>query len=284
MFTYYYVSICLNAGKRYRLLDVSPVIQSTEFRILFDKFSAPLILYNPAIRTNVDYNDFIISHLYTIGYNHCMRKLHTIPILPWISLITFMTLTIGVLLKAKFIRQFDTFGQRLIQHYDHQHNWFFTTITSIGNVSWSAIILATISLWLIYHHFYRETLFIGFNVIVFAGLSNQIFKNIIARPRPTPHLVPASGFSFPSGHAMVAVLLYGSLIIILHRHLKSNWLCHLASYLLIGLIILIPVSRVYVNVHYPSDILAGMTIAYTMLFASQQLFFKNKGVHDDSVK
>ncbi len=284
MFTYDYVSNCLNASIRYRLLDISPVIQSTEFRILFDKFTAPLILYNPAILTNVDCNTFIISHLYAIGYNHYMRKIQKISILPCICLAVFITLTVGVLLKAKFIQQFDNFGQQLIQHYDHKHNWFFTAITSIGNVSWSAIILITISLWLIYHHFYRETLFIGFNVIVFAGLSNQIVKNIITRPRPTPHLVPTSGFSFPSGHAMVSVLLYGSLIIILHRHLKSNWQRRVASCLLLGLIILIPISRVYVNVHYPSDIVAGMAIAYTMLYISQQLFFNNKGVPDDSLK
>ncbi|MFZ2965384.1 MAG: phosphatase PAP2 family protein, partial [Leuconostoc falkenbergense] len=67
-------------------------------------------------------------------------------------------------------------------------------------------------------------------------------------------------------------------------HLKSNWQRRVASCLLLGLIILIPISRVYVNVHYPSDILAGMAIAYTMLYISQQLFFNNKGVPDDSLK
>ena len=100
----------------------------------------------------------------------------------------------------------------------------------------------------------------------------QVIKRIVQNPRPLPQLVTESGYSFPSGHTMIAILLYGSLIIIVHAYLHNNWLKYIILLTLSVLIILIPLSRIYVNVHYPSDILAGLSLGYGLLMTSQYIF------------
>lgn len=97
-------------------------------------------------------------------------------------------------------------------------------------------------------------------------LLNQGLKLIFSRPRPEARLIEESGFSFPSGHAMMSLAFYGFLIFII---LKSN-VKHkkLLTTLLIILIILIGLSRIYLGVHYPSDVFAGFTLslAYLLIF------------------
>ena len=93
----------------------------------------------------------------------------------------------------------------------------------------------------------------------FAGgmaLSN-LFKLVLARPRPTlfPPLIVESGYSFPSGHSIAAVALYGLLAILLWRRQQHGWAIFFALW-----IPLIDLSRIYLSVHYPSDVLGGFAL------------------------
>ena len=86
---------------------------------------------------------------------------------------------------------------------------------------------------------------------------------------------------------MAAILLYGSLIILINYHLKPSLFKTASVIVLTSLIIIIPISRVYVNVHYPSDILAGLSLGYVLLFISKYFIFDLKsatGVLHDSHK
>lgn len=89
-------------------------------------------------------------------------------------------------------------------------------------------------------------------------LLNEGLKRVFHRARPTAtRLVAASGYSFPSGHAMVAFAFFGLLAYLLWRRLRPG-IGRVMVILLAGLLVLgIGVSRIYLGVHYPTDIVAG---------------------------
>lgn len=96
-------------------------------------------------------------------------------------------------------------------------------------------------------------------VIAIGSISlNLILKQFFGRERPlVPHLVESSGLSFPSGHAMISASFYGLLVYLVWKHVAHAAL----KWFLIGLlclwIILIGFSRIYLHVHYATDVIAG---------------------------
>ena len=96
-----------------------------------------------------------------------------------------------------------------------------------------------------------------------------LLKQLFQRKRPlSPLLKAAKGLSFPSGHAIMAVTFYGLLIYILQHSITIDWLKWLIIVLVILLIILIGFSRVYLRVHYASDVAAGFIIGLLWLLLS----------------
>ena len=85
-------------------------------------------------------------------------------------------------------------------------------------------------------------------------------KFFFNRPRPLiPLLFEAPGLSFPSGHAFMGTIFYGVLISRVYRDVKVVWKKWLLIFILLGFIILVGLSRVYLRVHYLSDVLAGFS-------------------------
>lgn len=96
-----------------------------------------------------------------------------------------------------------------------------------------------------------------------------LLKLIFHRERPvTPLLQAAKGFSFPSGHALMSVTFYGLLILIAWQNIKQLWLKWILSIVLVILILTIGLSRVYLRVHYASDVLAGFCVGIVWLLLS----------------
>jgi len=96
-----------------------------------------------------------------------------------------------------------------------------------------------------------------------------LLKQLFQRKRPlSPLLKAAKGLSFPSGHAIMAVTFYGLLIYILQHTITIDWLKWLATVLMFVLIILIGFSRIYLRVHYASDVAAGFIIGLLWLLLS----------------
>lgn len=91
-----------------------------------------------------------------------------------------------------------------------------------------------------------------------SAVLNQTLKYIFARERPNIlRLIVETGFSFPSGHAMINATLYTMLILLIFRYIKNTSKKLLLSLLCILLIVAIGFSRVYLGVHYAGDILGG---------------------------
>lgn len=105
-------------------------------------------------------------------------------------------------------------------------------------------------------------------------IANRLLKELFQRERPNwERLVEAQGYSFPSGHAMVSAALYGLIGYFISRHLhrtgKSAWP---AAALTIALVLCIGMSRVYLGVHYPSDVAAGFVAGGLWLMLSIRVY------------
>ncbi|VGV80881.1 PAP2 superfamily protein [Streptococcus pyogenes] len=142
---------------------------------------------------------------------------------------------------------------------------FFRGVTVFGNVMTQVLLVIVSVLVLFFMKWKIEALFILSNGAIAAFLITTL-KLFYQRPRPAiEHLVYAGGYSFPSGHAMGSMLIFGSLLIICYQRLHSKLLQFVTSMIFIILILVIGLSRIYLGVHYPSDILAGFVLGFGIL-------------------
>lgn len=107
--------------------------------------------------------------------------------------------------------------------------------------------------------------------LVVVTILNQLLKRLLQRPRPTEfRIIEENGYSFPSGHSMVSMAFYGYLIYLIYRFVKNKYLKWISIVLLSLLICLIGISRIYLGVHYTSDVLGGflISISYLVIYIS----------------
>ncbi|MGX6978472.1 phosphatase PAP2 family protein [Vagococcus elongatus] len=150
----------------------------------------------------------------------------------------------------------------------------FTWLTKFGNGVTVIFLLLVVVAFLWQRKKKVESAWLLANCGISASV-NFLIKFLFERPRPSvKHLVPATHFSFPSGHAMISIMLYGTMIIILAPYVRVNVFAKMAQVILALLIVLIGISRIYLGVHYPSDIIAGYLLALSWLGLSYPVFAK----------
>jgi len=140
---------------------------------------------------------------------------------------------------------------------------YFVAVTEIGDVmGYVVVFILCIILFAIVMKSWKTIGQLTL-VLVLALSSNVLLKQIINRARPvTEHLVTVKTLSYPSGHAMLSMAFYG-LLIYLVIHFKMNKLLKVVTvFLLAFLIFSIGVSRIYLGVHYPSDVLGGYVAGF----------------------
>ena len=129
-------------------------------------------------------------------------------------------------------------------------------ITYIGN--WQSIVALCLALLIV------KPLRVTYGIPVSAGaafvtLLNKAIKNAVQRPRPDDilHLVNEGGFSFSSGHSITSMFVFGMLIYLVRTNVKNRTAANVWTVILAIPMICIGLSRIYLGVHYPSDVLAG---------------------------
>jgi membrane-associated phospholipid phosphatase len=135
---------------------------------------------------------------------------------------------------------------------------FLVLITNIGDSNGYLVVVGLLVVYFLIRH--RSWKFILQTVVVLllATLSNMVLKEVINRSRPTiEHLVTVYSLSYPSGHAMSAMGFYGFLIFLAARYKMNPFLKVFLIILLSFMILSIGISRIYLGVHYPSDVVAG---------------------------
>ncbi len=106
--------------------------------------------------------------------------------------------------------------------------------------------------------------------LVVGIIINNIFKVIFARVRPDINpLVVENSYSFPSGHSMMSMIFYGYLIYLIYNNLENKKIKFMLIFVLSVLILCIGFTRIYLGVHYVSDVIGGFLLgfAYMVIYA-----------------
>ncbi len=194
--------------------------------------------------------------------------------LVWAGVFLLLSLLIVILYLRNAFEQLD---QLAFAFAETIHTpWLTALITTVTHLGGGAVlvplgVLLVIAFWI---KGYRiEALVIVITLLV-GDLLNEWLKNLFARPRPMGWglIEPPDSYSFPSGHAMVAAAFYGVLAHFLRSRLARSSLAPYIKPATILLITLIAASRVYLGVHYLSDVLGGLCMAAVWYFAVRYLY------------
>lgn len=191
------------------------------------------------------------------------------PYLPFYLLIffAFIAFVLGVNL---FVELTDELPGKGIKNYDDAItnyiiswrsptlNQFFQVVTDMGDV-YAYIVVTTIAVaYFIFKLKNKKFIFQLLGILLLSAISNIALKQVINRARPTlEHMVVVKTLSYPSGHAMSAMAFYGFLIYLTFRIKMSRWLRSFLIFIFTFLILAIGISRIYLGVHFPSDVAGG---------------------------
>ncbi|MCA9767160.1 MAG: phosphatase PAP2 family protein [Carnobacterium sp.] len=197
-----------------------------------------------------------------------------------ISLVLFLlfcTIAFGVQSNANWINSFDqSITHSILSIASEKKTAFFVFITHFGGVPIMAILVLLFSFF-VFLKFRKLKLTIWYILqsIIGAGALNVLVKLIFQRERPTiEHLIMQGGFSFPSGHAMGSMICYGGLAFLIFYLYKKSTLSFIIVVATLLLILFIGLSRIYVGVHFPSDVVGGYLLGASWLALMIALFPK----------
>lgn len=174
---------------------------------------------------------------------------------------------IALFYEHPFLSHSNSLLQAVIYNYsDGAYTHFFTHMTNLGSASVYVISsLILIAGFAIMKH--TRGLICFPLSMVGSTLMNILLKNLLLKPRPSvDHLVQAHSYSFPSGHAMNAMVFYGLVSFFFLEFFEKKWSRVVTLFFASFLILVIGLSRVYLGVHYPLDIIGGYLAGLTWLF------------------
>ena len=183
------------------------------------------------------------------------------------ALLLFMIIGYIVKFYPEMLVSFDQSIQTVIRgDLPASSTFLFRTITHLIDIpviiSWVLIVA-----FIFYRKQWKMESYLMLGNLTLAGILIVTFKNIYQRPRPEIlHLVEEKGFSFPSGHSLAVTIMVGTLIVILSQRIKNTVWRKIVQILLSLYIFSVLVSRIYLGVHYPSDVIASLCVGLGVLF------------------
>ena len=184
-----------------------------------------------------------------------------IVILVLLSVLFLLTTT---LVATQNINFYDNFIIEKVRNITKAKTTYFKIITNFGSAL-IMIIITVLSLPLLKNK--KQTLFIAINLISSAAINTGL-KMIFHRQRPLDMLINETGYSYPSGHSFVSIVFYGFIIYLIINSKIEKKKKYIITGLLSLLILTIGTSRIYLGVHYPSDVLGGFAggLLYLLIF------------------
>lgn len=148
---------------------------------------------------------------------------------------------------------------------------FFLLMAWLWDVIWVIMITFFVLLYLFYKKSFHQMLFFIMTMLVTVW-SSTLVKILVKRDRPENMIIDYHGFSFPSWHSTMAVLFYGLLLFIFLPKIKSQFIKKILIILSIIIGVLIIFSRIYLSVHWFSDVIWGILLWTFFLIFSIYLY------------
>ena len=182
------------------------------------------------------------------------------------ALLLFVILGYVVKFHPNYLKGFDRPIQTILRgDLPDSLTFFFSSVTSLINTPVIMTWVAVLAGFFLYKKWWSEAILLIGNLAL-TGLLVAFLKNIYQHSRPAiQHLVEEGGFSFPSGHALASTLIFGTLLIIVSQRIKSVQTKRILQSLMIVMIFIIMTSRVYLGVHYPTDVLGSFLLGLGIL-------------------
>ncbi|KPG70310.1 MULTISPECIES: phosphatase PAP2 family protein [unclassified Enterococcus] len=156
---------------------------------------------------------------------------------------------------------------------------FFLWVTKFANPVTIILLFLVVLVVFLINKYYAEALWLSLGTIGIAGLFNPLIKLVFLRERPTlEHLVVETSSSFPSGHSTGSMVFYGTLLLLVPILFKQPFWQWCLRILLGLLILLIGISRIYVGVHFPSDVLGGFCVGLSWLLLTYPYYLQKRFV------
>lgn len=175
--------------------------------------------------------------------------------------------------SSQFIHSFDNAVINVVYNTNPANVAFAKTFTNLGNTN--VITIETIILFIILIVFKQYAYaFFTAGVMICANGYNWIIKHAVQRHRPlVNHLVYADGYSFPSGHSVGSAALFGVLIILTILLVKSKFWKTLLIIIWALFPLMIGYTRIFVHVHYPSDVFGGWIEGITFVLLGYSFLY-----------
>jgi len=189
-----------------------------------------------------------------------------------IALTAFFSLAVLAVYAEPFLLSLDTRVEATVIGARTQWwNQAMVLITFLGTRYAIAGLGLAFSLWVWKSGRCRKTMWVLMIAIALNPVFEIFFKQLVGRVRPqAAQLLPGNGPSFPSGHVLAAVGFYGLLALIAWRGVPHYWWRRLAFFGLGAIALVVSASRIYLDVHWTTDVLAGMLLGITLVAASYQ--------------
>ncbi|MBQ3020908.1 MAG: phosphatase PAP2 family protein [Bacilli bacterium] len=193
----------------------------------------------------------------------------------WYILLTALFLVLLILYKFNKLEFIDDYFYKIIISIKNDNiTNIMKNITFLASTNFILLLMLILFILSIFN--YKIPIIINILIII-ETIINHLIKIIIRRDRPILiNLVEETSFSFPSGHTMVSVILYGFIIYIVNKSKLDKIYKIIIISLLSLLILLIMISRIYLGVHYFSDVIAGFTLALAILLLAIDIIERKK--------
>ncbi|AQY50723.1 acid phosphatase/vanadium-dependent haloperoxidase family protein [Listeria weihenstephanensis FSL R9-0317] len=191
------------------------------------------------------------------------------------SLLIFVIVALAVNSEPRWVAKFDlNWISRIQTNISISKTNLIENLTMIGSAETAIILTLIVVVILFFLRKFVVGLWFGGTVLVCAVLLNTVLKDIFARPRPNfDRLIAETGFSFPSGHATGSTVFYGLSAMFLIFTVKQMWAKIVIGVVALGWIFFIMYSRVYLGVHYPTDVFGGFLFGVASIFISLGVYF-----------